>query len=340
MGAIKTVTRRTFLIGSAAVAGGVAFGVYKAHQPFDNPNMKELAEGTASFNPWVIIDSDKITLIAPHADKGQGVLSAQAALIAEELDVELDQVEVSFGMPDKAYYNAAATEAMAGFPLHDMSPTAERVRGFLGGIVKLAFPLMVTGGSSAMPDVYEKLRYAGAAARETLKLAAAQQSGVSVKDLKTERGAVILPDGSELTYTSLAGLAAKIDPVKNVTLRDSKDWRIVGKPMRRVDIVQKSTGTMDYGIDFRTEGMLHATVKMNPRQGGALNSFDATAAKAMPGVKEVFEITGGGSRSLQTTHGAQSKQRMPFNLIGAKRHTQPNRKSIGMFYRIFLMKNI
>lgn len=293
MPSIGKIARRTFLIGSAAVTGGVAFGVYAARQPFDNPNLGDLPEGSASFNPWVIVDSEKITVIATHADKGQGIFSAQAALIAEELDVDLDQVEISFGMPNKAYYNRAITDAVAGYPMYDFSPTAERLRGFLGGVVKLALPMMATGGSSAIPDLYDKLRKAGATARETLKLAASQQSGVPVEQLKTERGAVILPDGTQLAYTALAGLAATIEPVTDVTLRDSKNWKIVGKPMERVDMVQKVTGTLDYGIDFRTDGMLHAAIKVNPRQGGVMKGYDASAAKDMPGVKKIVEITGG-----------------------------------------------
>ena len=102
MASIGKIARRTFLIGSAAVAGGVAFGVYAARQPFENPNLDDLPEGAASFNPWVIVDSEKVTLIATHGDKGQGIFSAQAALIAEELDIGLDQVEVSFGVPGRA----------------------------------------------------------------------------------------------------------------------------------------------------------------------------------------------------------------------------------------------
>lgn len=293
MASIGKIARRSFLIGSAAIAGGVAFGVYAAQQPFDNPNLDDLPEGSASFNPWVLVDNEKITLIAPHADKGQGIFSAQAALIAEELDVDLDQVEVSFGIPDKAYFNSALSGALAGFPMYDVSPTAERVRGILGGIVKLALPMMTTGGSSGIPDSYDKLRQAGATARETLKLAASQQSGVPVEQLKTARGVVILPDGTEIAYTKLAGLAAGLEPVTDVPLRDSKDWTLIGKPMARVDMEGKVTGTLTYGIDFRTDGMLHAAIRVNPRQGGAMNGYDASAAQSMPGVKKVVEITGG-----------------------------------------------
>lgn len=293
MSKVGTLSRRAFLIGSAAITGGVAFGVYTAKSPFPNPIAQNLPEGAATFNPWVLIDAEKITVIAPHGDKGQGIFSAQAALIAEELDVELDQIDISFGMPNKAYFNTAMAGAMAGYPLYDFSPTAERTRGIAGGVMKVALPLMGTGGSTAIPDSYDKLRHAGACARETLKLAASQQTGVPVDQLKTARGAVQLPDGTEITYTALAGAAAEVEPVSNVALRDIKSANIVGKPMKRVDIVAKSTGTQNYGIDFKTEGMVYATVKLNPRQGGALNGFDATEAEGMAGVQKVMEITGG-----------------------------------------------
>ncbi|MGR3712649.1 MAG: xanthine dehydrogenase family protein molybdopterin-binding subunit, partial [Shimia sp.] len=82
MSKVGKIARRTFLIGAAAVAGGVAFGVYKVRTPFDNPLENDLADGAATFNPWVIIDSEKVTLIGPHGDKGQGIAHAQAALIA------------------------------------------------------------------------------------------------------------------------------------------------------------------------------------------------------------------------------------------------------------------
>ena len=112
MSRIGKIARRTFLIGSAAIAGGVAFGVYAVKRPTENPLEDGLAEGSATFNPWVLIDSDKVTLITPHGDKGQGVMSAQAALIAEELDIEFGQFETSFGKPSGAYWNHAFADAM------------------------------------------------------------------------------------------------------------------------------------------------------------------------------------------------------------------------------------
>lgn len=292
MGKVGTIARRTFLIGAAAMAGGVAFGVYKVRTPYENPLKDGLADGAATFNPWVVIDSDKITLIGPHGDKGQGIMHAQAALIAEELDVEFGQFETSFGMPDKAYWNRAMAEDGVPFMSTDTSFAAETTRSVMGGMLKL-LGMQGTGGSSSIPDSFVKLREAGAVARETLKLAASNASGVPVNQLKTANGMVILPDGTELAYTALAGEAAKLEPVTEIKLRDASAWRLIGKPMQRLDMVAKSTGTMDYGIDVEVEGAVHAAVVCNPRQGGALNGYDASAAESMRGVQKIVEVTGG-----------------------------------------------
>ena len=121
MSRVGTIARRTFLIGSAAIAGGVAFGVYAVKKPYENPNLADLNDGEASFNAWVRIDSDTITLITPHADKGQGVASSQAALIAEEMDLEFGQFEISFGKPNPAYWNTAMAEEAVPFASTDKS---------------------------------------------------------------------------------------------------------------------------------------------------------------------------------------------------------------------------
>ncbi|WP_095590160.1 xanthine dehydrogenase family protein molybdopterin-binding subunit [Actibacterium ureilyticum] len=288
-----TIARRSFLIGSAALLGGVAFGVYAAKRPFANPNLTGVSDGAVSFNPWVIVTPEKVVLIAPHGDKGQGIFSAQAALIAEELDIDPARAEVSFGVPDRAYYNRVIADAAVPIKSIDTGATAELLRDVMGGVAKLLLPMQITGGSTAIPDSYDKLRRAGAVARETLKRAAANRTGVAVGDLRSENGAVILPDGSTIPYTDLASDAARIEPVTDVTLRDPSEWRLLGKPMQRLDIVAKSTGTQAYGLDHALDGMLHATVRTNPRQGGELLGFDASAAKAMRGVHKVLEIPGG-----------------------------------------------
>ena len=292
MGKVATISRRTFLVGSAAIAGGVAFGVYSYRKPHDNPLLDDLPEGAAAFNPWVKIDKDGIVLIAPHADIGQGVASMQAALIAEELDVEFGQFSIDLGKPSAAYFNTALGPEMAPFAFTDQSAQAQRMRGLMGALGKL-MGLQGTGGSSSTPDSFEKLRRAGAVARETLKTAAAQQTGVAIEQLKTANGAVQLPDGTSIQYTELAATAAGIEPVTDVKLRDPSQWRMVGKEMQRLDIVPKSTGTLKYGIDLFMDGMLNAAVKTNPRQGGGMISYDAGAAESMPGVKQIVPITDG-----------------------------------------------
>ena len=213
-------------------------------------------------------------------------------LIAEELDIEFGQFETDFGIPSAAYWNTAMAGESVPFMSTDTSFPAETMRDVMGGILKV-IGLQGTGGSTTVPDSYEKLRHAGAVARETLKLAAAKKTGIAVSELKTSNGAVQLPDGSELKYTELAQEASMLEPVQNVTLRDPSQWRILEKPMQRLDILAKSTGTQNYGIDLSVEGMVYATVKTNPRRGGALNSYDATTAKTMRGVKDILEITDG-----------------------------------------------
>lgn len=292
MGTMANVTRRAFLLGSAAIAGGVAFGAYLYRTPTPNPLAKGLANGGAAFNPWVKVDANGITLIAPHTDLGQGVRSLQAMLIAEEMDLEPGQFTVETGPPDPSYANSAAISGTLGLDPRDTSFKTRAALGVIATLVR-SVGLQVTGGSSTTPDSYVKLREAGAMARETLKLAAAKQSGVDVAKLTTRAGNVVLPDGSTLAYTALAAIAAGIEPVRDVALRAPSEWKHLGKPMPRLDVVGKSTGTLDYGIDLHLDKMLHAAVRLCPVHGGKLVSHDASAARKLPGVRDIIEIEGG-----------------------------------------------
>jgi len=292
MGRVRTIARRTFLIGSATILGGVAFGSYMVARPHENPLMADLGQGEAAFNPFVKLTSDGITLIVPHADIGQGVQSAQAALIAEELDIDAEQATLSFGEPSAAYYNTAFAEEGVPFMSFDDGSVAETARSVAGGLLKL-IGIQGTGGSTSMPDQYEKLRMAGAVARETIKAAAAARTGVDPAQLRTEAGQVILPDGGTIAYTELAEEAAQTSPVTRVSLRPAADWRRLGKPMTRTDTVAKSTGTQYFGIDVALDGMVYASVRTNPRKGGEMLSYDASAAESMRGVQQIMPVTNG-----------------------------------------------
>jgi len=292
MGRLGTFTRRTFLIGSAAMAGGVAFGTFMAKRPIANPLLDDLADGEAAITPYIKINADGITLITPRADKGQGAYSIQANLIAEELDIDPTSATITPGMPGPAYYNAAVMEEGVPFPAYNDSNLAENVRKFMAVPAKL-FAMQMTGGSSTVPDGFVRMRMAGAVARETLKEAAARQANVSRDQLKTEDGHVVMPDGEKIAYTALAADAAKLEPVTDVELRPSSEWVRIGKPMDRIDMPAKCTGAEIYGIDIAIDGMLHAAVRANPGLGGDVESFDASAAESMRGVQKVMPIKHG-----------------------------------------------
>ena len=286
MSRIGKIARRTFLIGSAAIVGGVAFGVYKVRKPAPNP--LQAGPGETALNPFVFIDQTGVTLIAPRAEMGQGVRTTWAALIAEELDVELDDIRVLHGPPAKAYYNSALMGEALPLKGYDTSDFMHGVGQAMGDMAKL-FNAQVTGGSTSMKDGFERMRQAGASARETLKQAAADRLGVDRDQLKTAKGHVIAPDGSQIPYTELAEAAASITP-PDVALRDPSQWRLLGKALPRVDMVGKSTGTAEFGIDVRPEGLKFASLRINPHLGGGMVGFDATKAQAMPGVEKIVDL--------------------------------------------------
>jgi len=291
MGAIATFTRRTFLVGAAAIAGGVAFGYYKYSQPFPNPLEDELGEGEQTFNPYVKIARDNtITIIAPRAEMGQGIFTMLAALVAEELDVTLDQVQIEHGPGAPVYFNTTALEHGAPFPQFDESFTAEAVRSAMGVLAKF-LAIQLTGGSTSTVDHFEKMRLAGAAAREMLKSAAAAVFRVPASTLTTANGRVTDPNsGKSLAYGELADAAANLPPPDQIKLRDKAEWKVLGKSPPRKDMLAKVTGGRIFGIDVAEADMVHATIRMNPNLGGKLKSIDAATAKAMRGVKKIVEI--------------------------------------------------
>lgn len=291
MSRVGTIARRTFLIGSAALAGGVAFGLYTVRRPHENPLEAGLAEGEVTFNPWVLVGPDRITLITPHADVGQGVAHMQALLLAEEMRLEPGQFDISFGDPSPAYWNTAMAAEAAPFLSSDQSLLARGTRTVMGAALKV-LGMQVTGGSSATPDSFDKLRQAGAMARETLRRAGEIRTSIPADQLRCEAGAVVLSDGRRIPYTELAAQAATIAPVEDAPLTPRSEWRLIGQSTERLDIVAKSTGQQDYGIDLSLPGMIHAAVRVNPRRG-ALLGYDTGAALAMRGVEAVVEVTGG-----------------------------------------------
>ncbi len=292
MSMIKTIARRSFLISSVAVMGGVVFGVYKYKKSYPNPLLRDLPQGANAITPYVRIDANGVTIITPRAEMGQGIHTTLAALVAEELDVSWDSIRVEHGAPGEAYYNRALLEEGVPFASLDHSGMAESMRGTMGVLAKF-MGIQGTGGSSSVRDAFDKMRVAGAAARFALISAASSQLGVPASILKTDNGAVIAPDGKRLPYTDLAAAAATITLPNEPPLKPRAQWRYLGKAMPRVDMVSKCTGAAIFGIDVRHPGMVFAAVRMNPAIGATLKRYDAAPAETMRGVLRVVELPGG-----------------------------------------------
>ena len=259
MSQLKNPSRRIFLKSSAAVGGGLVIGVSLPGM-FNNAFA---AADSSAINAWVRIGSDNsITILCARSEMGQGVVMALPTLVAEELEVDLSKVKVEFAPPGEVYIN-----------------------GMLGG--------QITGGSTSVRDGWDKLRIAGAQARMMLVAAAAQEWGVDASACTAKNGVVTGPKGKKATYGQLAEAASKLTPPKDVTLKDPSKFRYVGKPLKRMDTADKTTGKTEFGIDVKLPGMLYASLAQCPVIGGKVVSFDAAKAKAMPGVKHVVQITDG-----------------------------------------------
>lgn len=292
MGRAMKIARRGFLFGSVALLGGVAFGWYRYATPYGNPLEAALPDGTTTLNPYVIVDQSGVTVIAPRAEMGQGTHTTLAALVAEEMDLDWSTIRVIHGPASAAYFNSAVLSEGVPFAPTDDSRIANTVRGAMDIPAKF-LGLQITGGSSSIPDGFEKMRLAGAAARMALVEAAAARLNVPAVQLSTENGAVIAPDGTRIPYPDLAVDAAGINLSSEPALKPRESWRLLGRTLPRTDMLAKVTGTETYAIDLRLPGMRFATVRTNPRLSGDMLSFDATNAEAMPGVERIIPLPNG-----------------------------------------------
>ena len=292
MSRIGKIARRAFLMGATAIAGGFAVGYLSYQSEPRNPLRAGLDEDENALTPYIKVDQTGITIITPRADLGQGAYSVLAAMVAEELDILWTDIMIEHGPPSGAYYNGKVPAE--GFPIaatsDDLLSTAGRQ---FGDVIGKFMCLQITGGSTTVPDSYYKMRLAGAAARAALLEVAAVRTGIDKERLKTKDGNVVAPNGQTLSYTSLAQAAAKVSTPSSIQLKPEAEWRYLGKQMRRLDIVGKSTGTATFGIDLRMPGMVYATVRTNPRLGGTVIGSDISAAETSPGVIKIVPVMGG-----------------------------------------------
>jgi isoquinoline 1-oxidoreductase beta subunit len=253
------MNRRSFIVSSAAVTGGLALGF---RLPFGGPELVRAADGSPEITAWVVIRPDNATVIrVVRAEMGQGTITGLAQLVAEELECDWKRVIIEYPTPGQ-------------------SVARKRVWGEFS-----------TGGSRGIRQSNEYVRKGGAAARMMLVQAAANQWGVPASEC-TASNSVITHAVSKrsTTYGKVAEAAARLEQPKEVPLKDPKTWKIAGKPLKRLDTATKVNGKMLYGSDLKLPGMLNAAIKDCPVFGGKVKSFDAVKVEGMKGVKRVVQV--------------------------------------------------
>ena len=259
MNHIPTLNRRAFVVGAAAIGGGLAVGF---DIPFGGPTVVRAADGAPEVNAWVVIRPDDTVVIRiARSEMGQGSLTGLAQLVTEELECDWSKVTTEHPTPGQ-------------------SVARKRVWGSF-----------YTGGSAGIRASQSYVRRGGAAARLMLIQAAANEWKVPAAECTVADG-VITHRLSEqtTTYGKVAEAAAKLELPADIKLKDPKDWKIAGKGMKRLDTRDKTTGKMIYGIDVKLPGMLSAAIKDCPVFGGKLKSFDETKVISMKGIKKVVRV--------------------------------------------------
>jgi len=260
MTSMPRISRRNFIIGTAAVGGGLALGL---RLPF-GPGVVRAADGSPEINAWVVIRPDDTVVIrVARSEMGQGTITGLAQLVAEELECNWSKVTYEYPTPGQ-------------------SVKRKRVWGDFS-----------TGGSRGIRMSNEYVRQGGAAARIMLVQAAANQWGVPAAECSAANSVIThRPSGRTVTYGRVAEAAAKLpapDP-KSIKLKDPKSWKLAGQSVKRLDTMDKLTGKQVYGFDLKLPGMLNAAIRDCPVFGGKLKSFNAGKVARMKGVKKVVRV--------------------------------------------------
>ncbi|MGH7451477.1 MAG: molybdopterin cofactor-binding domain-containing protein, partial [bacterium] len=265
MSSTNGLTRRDFLKTGAAAFGGLVIGFYLPTNG-KRPAQVGAEQIAAVFTPNAFLRvgaDDSVTVIANHSEMGQGIYTGLSMIVAEELDADWSKIRVEAAPVDPAYNHTA-------------------------------FGIQMTGGSTSTWSEWERLRQAGATARAMLIAAAAETWKVDPASCRAENGHVIhMASGRRLSYGRLAEKASSLPPPQSVTLKDPKDFKLIGKPTKRLDTPEKTNGTGVFGLDVKVPGMLVAVVARPPVFGGKVKSFDASRAKAVSRVRHVVEIDRG-----------------------------------------------
>ena len=252
------IGRRSFVIGSAAAGAGLALGL---KIPF-GAGVVRAQDGSPEINAWIVVRPDDTVVIRiARSEMGQGTLTGLAQMAAEELECDWSKVTTEYPTPGQ-------------------SVARKRVWGNFS-----------TGGSRGIRESNEYVRKGGASARVMLVQAAADGWKVPASECSAANSVIThKPTGRTTTYGKVAEAAAKLTPPADVPLKDPKEWKIIGKSVKRLDTIDKVTGAQVYGADLKLPGMLNATIKECPVFGGKVKSFEADKIKSMPGVRHVVKV--------------------------------------------------
>ena len=252
------INRRSFVVGSTAAGAGLALGFAL---PL-GPQAARAADTPGEIDAWVVVrPDDSVVIRIARSEMGQGTLTGLAQLVAEELGCDWSKVTTEFPTPGQ---NLARKQVWGTF---------------------------ATGGSRGVRESQDYMRKGGAAARMMLIEAAADAWKVPASECSAANGVIThQPSGRTVSFGKIAEAAAKLEPPKDVPLKDPKDWTIAGKPLKRLDTADKIVGKPIYGIDIRRPGMLYAAINACPVFGGKLKSIDQARVRDMPGVKHVLRV--------------------------------------------------
>jgi isoquinoline 1-oxidoreductase beta subunit len=256
------ISRREFLIGSTTAGAGFSLGLYLPPGSGMALAADESSSVTPEVNAWVVIQNDDTVIIRiARSEMGQGTLTGLAQLVTEELECDWSKVSTEYPTPGQ-------------------SLARDRIWGSFS-----------TGGSQGIRGSHLYVRKGGAVAREMLIEAAAESWDVPKEECSVSASVIThKPTGRTTTYGKVAAAAAEMIPPIEVELKDPKDWKIIGKPVKRLDTADKLTGKQVFGADLQLPGMLNASIRACPVFGGKLASFDAAKVNKMPGVRAVVAV--------------------------------------------------
>ena len=288
--------RRTLILSGlgAGAALIVGWGVMPPRSRQGRADTLPIAAGEVGLNGWIKIAADGTVMLAMNrSEMGQGVHTALAMLVADELDVSLAKVRLIQAGPDKLYGNVAGFVGTLPFHPSDSEPGAEtrtvKTGQWLVAKVARELGINMTGGSSTVADAWDVLRLAAATARAQLLGAASLKWRLPADELVISDGVIAHGSDPKAHFGEFAKAAAAM-PVSNVRVKEAKDWKLIGTRAPRIDVVAKSNGTAEFGIDVRLPNLLYAVVRHCPMLGGSPGAVNPDAAMKLAGVERVVRL--------------------------------------------------